>query len=104
MFAACGVLYNAVMVTPAGKRKRKGKIVGVGLDNDDGHVRVTRGENFELVGGSEETHQTMQEKCIKFNEKLGDRGKQLEDLEPQEFLDIAHQVQMLPLALRRRPS
>ena len=44
-------------------RKKPG-LLGVGLDNEDGHVRVTRGDNFHLVGGSRDTHESMQEKCI----------------------------------------
>lgn len=78
----------------ADKRKNKAALLGLGLDNDDGHVRVTRGENFHLMGGSAETHEDMQEKCIKFNEKLQDRGKRLEDLERREFIDLAGECRM----------
>ena len=74
--------------------KNKAKILGLGLDGADGHVRFTRGENFRLVGGSEETHGVMQEKCIKFNEKLSDKRKSLEDLEKQEFFDMAAECEM----------
>ncbi len=70
-------------------RRRKMGLLGLGLDNDDGHVRVTRGKNFHLVGGSEETHGTMQEKCIKLNEKLDSRGKCMEDLGRSELRDLA---------------
>ena len=73
---------------------KKAKILGVGLDNTDGKVRVTKAENFHLVGGSHETHETMQEKCVKFNEKLDSRSKRLEELEQQEFLDIAAECEM----------
>ncbi len=73
---------------------RKAQILGLGLDNTDGKVRVTRAENFHLVGGSQETHEVMQEKCVKFNEKLDSRSKQLEQLERQEFLDIAAECDM----------
>ena len=59
------------------KRKKKAALLGVGLDNDDGEIRVTRGKNFHLVGGSHDTHQQMQEKCVKLNEKLKHRGKEL---------------------------
>ena len=76
------------------RKQDKAKLLGVGLDNDDGEVRVTKGPNFNLVGGSEETHDTMQEKCIKFNEKLKDRGKELEQLERKEFRDLAGEVGM----------
>ncbi len=73
---------------------RKSVLLGLGLDNDDGHLRLTRGKNFHLVGGSQDTHNAMQEKCIKFNEKLDTRGKQLENLDSGEFLDLAEECQM----------
>lgn len=66
-------------------------MLGVGLD-DDGHKRVTTGDNFAMVGGSQETHEVMTEKAIKINEKLRDRGKALEEVSREEFDDIAHQV------------
>jgi hypothetical protein len=76
--------------------KRTGKspkavLVGVGLDSD-GHKRVTTGKNFALVGGTQETHEAMTEKAIKINEKLAKRGKELDEVSPQEFDDIAHEV------------
>ena len=75
------------------RRSRK-KVLGVGLDNEDGHVRVTSGKNFHLVGGSPETHESMQEKCVKLNEKLTTRGKELEELDRKEFLDLAAECGM----------
>jgi hypothetical protein len=70
----------------------KAFLLGLGLDAKDGHVRLTRGENFHLVGGSEETHGTMQEKALKFNEKLRERGRRMEEISREEFRDIAHQI------------
>ncbi|MGB0579032.1 MAG: hypothetical protein ACPGVU_04950 [Limisphaerales bacterium] len=72
-------------------RSKKAVMLGVGLD-DDGHKRVTTGDNFAMVGGSQETHEVMTEKAIKINEKLRDRGKALEEVSREEFDDIAHQV------------
>ena len=72
----------------------KRMLLGLGLDNEDGHLRVSRGKNFRLLGGSHDTHQQMQEKVIKFNEKLDTRKKQLNDLERKEFLDIAAECDM----------
>ena len=69
------------------------KIVGVGFDNDDGHVRITRGGNFDLYWGSEETHDKMQETCIKINEKLDRKGKELEDLSKDEFIDLVTNIE-----------
>ena len=73
---------------PKKKKNAKALLLGLGLDNKDGHVRVTRGPNFQLVGGSSETHEVMQETAIKFNEELSKRGKRLEDVGSNEALDI----------------
>lgn len=75
-------------------RPRKARLLGVGLDRDDEMVRITRGGNYHLVGGSRDTHRSMQEKCVQFNEKLSARGKELEELEREEFLDLAAECRM----------
>jgi len=67
-------------------------LLGLGLDSKDGHVRVTKGKNFRLLGGSEETHEMMQEKAIKFNEQLDKRRKTLDEINDKEFRDIAKTV------------
>lgn len=69
-------------------KEPKSLLMGLGLDNKDGHKRLTQGDNFVMVGGSEETHERMTETAIRFNEKLAKRGKALEDLSPEEFRDI----------------
>lgn len=85
------------------KAKKKGKALmfGVGLDSD-GHKRVTTGENFALVGGTEQTHEAMTEKVIKINEKLKSRGKQLENITGDEFDDIAEEVGLKKVEPRKR--
>ena len=73
-------------------RNYKKILFGLGFDSKDGHLRITKGENFRLFGGSEETHGMMQEKSIKFNEQLDKRHKQLDDISEKEFLDISRTV------------
>ena len=73
------------------RTRKKGIILGVGLDSD-GHKRVTTGPNFALVGGSAETHENMTEKVIKINERLSAKGKTLEELNGEEFTEIAESV------------
>jgi len=75
-------------------------MLGVGLDAD-GHKRITTGENFALVGGTQETHELMTEKTIKLNEKLKARGKQLETVSREEFDDIAHEVGLKKIEPRK---
>ncbi len=76
------------------KNKKNAHLFGIGLDGDDEHIRITRGENFSLIGGSKDTHEEMQEKAIKFNEKLKSKGKTLDKVSREEFLDLAHEVGM----------
>lgn len=67
-------------------------LLGLGFDCKDGHVRITKGQNFRLYGGSRETHEVMQEKAIKFNEHLQKKSKSLEELSKKEFNEIARRI------------
>jgi hypothetical protein len=66
--------------------------LGVGLDNQDGHQRLTRTDNFLLVGGSAETHERMQDTAIRFGEALQKRGKTLPEASPEEALDLLREA------------
>jgi hypothetical protein len=82
---------------PMGKSKKpanKAWLLGLGLDNKDGHTRITTGEDFKLLGGSQETHSVMQEKAMKLNEHLSRRGKTLSDITQEEFHEIADKLGM----------
>ncbi len=76
---------------PAKSKSAAAHLIGLGLDNQDGHQRLTRGEQFTLVGGSEETHGRMTETIVKTFETLKTRGKPLQAVEPAELADIIHQ-------------
>ena len=65
---------------------------GVAFDNEDGHKRLTRGKNFVLVGGSQKTHELMQETATKINEHLDRRSRRLEDASVSELRDICRDV------------
>lgn len=67
-------------------------LLGLGFDAKDGHVRITRGKNFRLFGGSKDTHEMMQEKAIRFNEQLEKRHKTLDDINEKEFHEIAKTI------------
>jgi len=71
---------------------KNASLLGLGFDNKDDQIRITRGKNFVLYGGSEQTHGIMQETAIKVNEKLDHRGKRLEETSPEELRDIIHEV------------
>ena len=73
-------------------RNYKKIILVLGFDSKDGHLRITKGDNFRIFGGSENTHEIMQEKAIKFNEQLDKRHKSLEDINEKEFRDISKTI------------
>ena len=68
-------------------------LLGLALDAKDGHKRITRGQNFLLAGGSEETHGLMRETVIKVNEQLDQRGLELSDVSVDELRDLFDEVQ-----------
>lgn len=73
------------------RKKRQPKVaglIGLGLDNDDGHKRITSGEQFMLVGGSQQTHEVMTETVVKTFEELKRRDKRLETVDPRELAEI----------------
>jgi hypothetical protein len=77
----------------AKKTKKEAALLGVGLDAEDGQTRLTRGKNFVLYGGSEETHARMQETATKINEHLDRHGRRLEDVTIPELRDICHSIE-----------
>ena len=74
------------------KPTRKAAMLGLAFDAEDGHTRITKGDNFVLCGGSQETHAVIQETAVKINERLDQRGKRLEDVSFREFSGIARDV------------
>ncbi len=60
------------------------------MDSTDGHKRSTTGEQFTLVGGSQETHERMTETVVKTFEELKRREKRLESVDPRELAEILH--------------
>jgi hypothetical protein len=78
------------------RKKREPKIsgiIGLGLDNEDGHKRITSGEKFILVGGSADTHERMTETVVKTFEELKRRDKVLENVDPRELGEIIEKSQ-----------
>lgn len=74
-------------------KKEPRTLLGLGLDNEDGHKRITTGEKFVLVGGSAETHEKMTETTIKTFEELKRRRKHLETIDPRELREIIEKSQ-----------
>lgn len=85
-------------------RKNKKILLGLGLDKEkEEQVRITKGDNFELYGGSKDTHEMMQEKAVRFNEELKKKKKDLNNISNTEFQEIAHKLDM-PVIPENKPQ
>jgi hypothetical protein len=73
--------------------RRVAGLLGLAFDADDGHKRITRGNNFLLAGGSEQTHGVMRETIIKVNEELDARGLNLADVSADQLRDMLNDAQ-----------
>lgn len=73
-------------------RNKTAALLGLAFDADDGHTRMTRGDNFLLLGGSQQTHAMLQQTALKINERLDRQGKRLEDVSIGELRRICREV------------
>jgi hypothetical protein len=69
-------------------KRPQNRLLGLGLDGQDKHKRITRGEGFNLVGGSEDTHERMVETVIKTSEDLSRKGSTIADAHPEQLADL----------------
>lgn len=67
-------------------------LLGLAFDATDGHKRLTRGHNFLLAGGSEQTHVLMRDTILRLNKRLVDRGQRLADVSVEELRDLIDDV------------
>ena len=78
------------MLSKRGQRERqqaRPSLMGVGLDGD-GHKRITKAPDYVLIGGTQETHEAMQETSAHLEEEARKRGKTIGELAPEEFKEI----------------
>jgi hypothetical protein len=75
------------------EERRIAGLLGLAFDAADGHKRITRGTNFLLAGGSEQTHTLMRETILKVNERLDERGQKLADVSVDELRELIDDVQ-----------
>lgn len=69
-------------------KSSRGHLFGLGLDNEDGHKRITQAEQFSIFGGSKETHERLTMTFMKTFERLQQKGIRLDQIGPQELHDI----------------
>jgi len=78
---------------PIEKHKKIIRLLGVGFDGGDGHVRVTKGKSYDVLMGSEESHEYIQKLIQNIEAKLEASNITLDDLSPEEFTEFIGNMQ-----------
>ena len=81
---------NSPFTVKSDPNNRTAHILGLGLDNKDGHKRLTQGDDFTIAGGSAETHERMTETMVKTFEDLKRKGRTLAESDPREVAELVH--------------
>lgn len=63
-------------------------VIALGKDPGDGHLRVTRGDQFDILMGDDESHQALTELCLRMDRFLRERDLRLEELTEKEFIRL----------------
>ena len=69
-------------------KKKIVRLLGVGFDAEDGHLRMTKGENYDVLMGSDESHEYIQQFLGKIEAELKAQKLNLDDLSPDEFTEF----------------
>ena len=54
-------------------------LLGVGFDNEDGHIRITKDDAYQVLMGSGETHTELKKICLRIDESVKASGRVLSD-------------------------
>jgi len=73
---------------PHANQKKIIRLLGVGFDAEDDHVRITKGETYDVLMGSEESHEYIQQLIQKIEDALAAQHLSLDDLTPEEFAEF----------------
>lgn len=69
----------------SGKPKKIVRLLAIGFDAEDGHTRITKGANYDVLLGSSESHEYMQQLIEKIDAVLKARNLSLGDMTPDEL-------------------
>jgi hypothetical protein len=69
-------------------RRRRGILVGVRFDREEGHSRVSRGDDFVALGGTKEGHEHLRETVAEISDEVKRRGRTVAEVRREEFREI----------------
>jgi len=67
----------------------KRELLGLGMNQEDSHTRITKGDNFCVHGGSDSTHSSMRSKIMRFNKLLQAQGTDLDAATDEQLHEVA---------------
>lgn len=73
------------------KNKKIVRLLGVGFDTDDAHVRITHGSRYDVLMGSDESHAYLQELMQRIETLLHQKNTTLDHLTPEEFIELVRE-------------
>ena len=76
------------------KKKKIIRLLGVGYDEEYWHIRITNTENFDVMMGSEESHEHIQNLLLKIERELQAKNLSLDDLSPNQFLKFIKDINL----------
>ncbi len=66
--------------------------MGVGFDREDGQIRITQADDYQVLMGSKASHQELQKICSKIKETIHSSGHVLSDYTPEEFMELVGEL------------
>ena len=76
----------------SGNEKKIIGLLGIGFDTSDGHIRITKGDKYDVYMGSEESHEYLEQLIHKIETQLEKRKLTLDDLTPAEFSEFVESI------------
>jgi len=67
-------------------------LLGVGFDHTDEKIRITQAENYQIIMGSNSSHQALQNLCRRINETIQTSSRTLSDYTPEEFMGLMQEI------------
>lgn len=77
---------------PKANQKKIIRLLGVGFDAEDGHVRVTKSGNYDVLMGSDASHEYLHDLIKKIEDALKARNMTLDDIPPEKFSEFVAEV------------
>jgi hypothetical protein len=67
-------------------------LLGVGFDTEDGQIRITQADEYQVLMGSGETHGALQAMCSRISEAVQASGRPLNEYSPEEFMNLVQEL------------